>query len=202
MHSNTPVIVPAAGGGYVPYFYEAGLHTFYRLPFSNVSKQQNDSPRSSYGFSGTDASLRTADHPQTVEDVIAAGYFAVPQGDPVTAIISDKQHTSRLGLDDVISQVRQRYEIHQRNFYETELGKCAAMNAIYQHEAYNGPPSSKQMYAKHKAIQDLYEEERTERTALWKDISRLKMQFPETAQEYLSAHRKGSILAQEPGDEP
>ena len=87
-------------------------------------------------------------------------------------------------------------------FCEIELGKCAAMNAIYQHEAYNGPPSSKQMYAKHKAIQDLYEEERTERTVLWKDISRLKMQIPETAQEYLGAHRKGSILAQEPGDGP
>ena len=38
-----------------------------------------------------------------------------------------------------------------------DLGKCAAINTIYAHEAYVGPPSSKQMYARHKAIQDLYE---------------------------------------------
>ncbi len=60
--------------------------------------------------------------------------------------------------------------------------------------------ANEQMYAKHKAIQDLYEEERTERTSLWKDVSRLKLQIPESAQQYLSAHRKSSILAQDMGD--
>ena len=51
-----------------------------------------------------------------------------------------------------------------------------------------------------KAIQGLYEEERAELTTLWKDVSRLKMQIPESAQLYLSASRKASILASEPGD--
>jgi len=202
MHSNNPITVPAAGVEYVPYFYEAGLHQLSPLPSRRTHRQPYESSTRSHDFGEVDATLDTTDRTQTIEQVIAQGYFAIPAGDPVTAAISDKMHTSRLGLDDVISQVRQRYEIHDRNLCEIELGKCAAMNAIYQHEAYNGPPSSKQMYAKHKAIQDLYEEERTERTVLWKDISRLKMQIPETAQEYLGAHRKGSILAQEPGDGP
>ena len=197
MHSSNPVIVAAGGGGYVPYFYEAGLHILYQLPFLNVSEQQEDAPRSSYGFAVTGAALRAVDRPQTVEDVIAAGYFAVPQGDPVTAIISDKQHTSRLGLDDVIGQVRQRYEIYEQNLQEIEFGKCAAMNTIYFHEAYHGPGSAndRQHYARHKRIQDLYEQEREERTTLWKDISRLRTQLPESAQQYLTAHRKMTVLS-------
>ncbi len=193
---------PAASGGYVPYFYQAGLHQRYPLPSSNVPRPHRDSHRSSHDSAPADALFRSANRTQTVEQVIADGYFSIPMGDPITATISDKMHTSWLGLDDVISQIRHRHEIYHENLYEIELGKCAATNAIYAHEAYVGPASSKQMYAKHKAIKDLYEQERGERTALWKDVSRLRMQIPESAQLYLGAHRKMSILAQEPGDAP
>ncbi len=192
----------AASGVYVPYFYQAGLHQLYAMPSPNPAEQPHRSP---HGLSGGHASaspFELADRIQTIEGVIVRGYFSVPQSDPITAAISDREHTSRLGLDDVISQIRRRYEIHHENLYQMELGKCAAINAIYQHEAYNGPPSSKQTYAKHKAIQDLYEEERAERTALWKDVSRLRLQFPESAQQYLSAHRKRSILTDHPDDAP
>jgi hypothetical protein len=117
------------------------------------------------------------------------------------AMISDRKHTSGMGLDDAISQIRRRYEIYEQNLYQIELAKCAAINGIYHHEAYRGPGSatSRQHYAKHKAIQGLYEQERLERTALWKDISRLKTMLPESAQQYLAAHRKMSVLASEPG---
>ena len=202
MYPNNPPDVPAIGGEYVPYFYQAGLHQLYALPSPNVPRQPRDSPRSSYDSSPAAALFQGADRTQTVEQVIANGYFAVPTGDPVTAIISDKMQTSWLGLDDLIGQVRERHEIYQQNFYQIELGKCAAINAIYAHEAYVGPPTSKQMYARHKAIQDLYEQQREERTTLWKDVSRLRMQIPESAQLYLGAHRKMSILAADPGDAP
>ena len=194
--------IPAASGGYVPYFYERGLHQLYPLPSPNVPRQPRDSPRVSYDSSPADALFRGVDRTQTVEQVIANGYFAVPNSDPVMATISDKMQTSWLGLDDLIGQVRERHEIYQQNLYQIELGKCAANNAIYAHEAYVGPPTSKQMYARHKAIQDLYEQERTERTSLWKDVSRPRTQIPESAQLYLGAHRKMSIIAQDPGDGP
>ena len=192
----------ATSGGYVPYFYQAGLHLRYPLPTSNAPGQHHDSYRPSHDSSPADALFRGVDRTQTVEQVIANGYFAVPNADPVTATISDKMQTSWLGLDDLIGQVRERHEIYQQNLYQIELGKCAAVNAIYAHEAYVGPPTSKQMYARHKAIQDLYEQERTERASLWKDVSRLRTLIPESAQLYLGAHRKMSIIAQEPGDEP
>ena len=191
----------ATSGGYVPYFYQAGLHQLYGLPSPNPAEQPHESPLGAPSADASASPFELADRIQTIEDVIAHGYFSVPEGDPVTAAISDREHTSRLGLNDVISQIRRRYEIHHENLYQMELGKCAAINAIYQHEAYCGPPNSKQTYAKHKAIQDLYEEERVEKTTLWKDISRLRMQLPESAQLYLSAYRKGAILDQESGDE-
>lgn len=192
----------AMSGGYVPYFYQAGLYLRYGVPASDPGRHGRDSPESSYDLSFSRPLFGRPKRTQTVEQIIASGYFSIPGGDPVTATISDKMHTSSLGLDDVIGQVRQRHEIYHRNLCEIELAKCAAINAIYHHEAYNGPPSSKQMYAKHKAIQDLYEQERTERTTLWKDVSRLRTLLPESAQQYLAAHRKMSILAGDPGDAP
>ena len=51
---------------------------------------------------------------QTVEDVILRGYFAIPEAEPEMALISDRQETSRLGLSDIISQIRRRYEIYEQ----------------------------------------------------------------------------------------
>ncbi len=84
------------------------------------------------------------------------------------------------------------------------MSRSAAVNAIYQHEAYRGPGSadSKQHYAKHKEIQKLYEQQREEQVNLWKDVSRLRGLLPENAQMYLSAHRKLAVLKSIPGEEP
>lgn len=199
---NMP-IAPARSGGYVPYFYQAGLHQVYAVaPDSRAA-----TPSARHATAGSSAVGVSHDShlagPQTVEQIVSQGYFAAPGGDPITAIISDRQHTARLGLDDVVCQIRQRHEIHEQNLNEIELAKCAAINAIYHHEAYVGPGSatSKQHYAKHKAIQGLYEQVREERTALWKDISRLKLLLPESAQQYLTAHRKAVALSTSPGDD-
>ena len=55
--------------------------------------------------------------------------------------------------------------------------------------------------ARHKGIQGLYEQERLERTELWKDVSRLRGLIPESAQLYLAASRKRSILGEAGEDE-
>jgi hypothetical protein len=193
MYPIQPTNLPADSGSYVPYFYQRGLHYLYSIAGAEGSRKPYDPAPSRYDFSQMHGPFHgVSAESQTVEQIIQHGYFAVPAGDPVTAIITDKQHTSRLGLDDVISQVRDRYEIYERNFYQIQLAKCAAMNAIYQAEAYRGAASvsARQHYAKHKAIQGLYEQEREERVNLWKDVSRLKLGLPESAQQYLSAHRK------------
>lgn len=189
-------------GGYVPYFYQSGLHQAYPLPSMNVPRPADDSRSSSYDPAPAESIFGRADRIQSVEQVIANGYFAIPLGDPVAAIISDKRGTSWLGLDDVISQIRQRREMYQQNTYELELAKCAAMNTIYAHEAYEGPASSKQFYARHKQLQELYEQQRVERTSLWKDVSRLRLALPESAQAYLAAHRKMQALNSATGDPP
>ena len=203
MYPQVSPDVPAVIGGYVPYFYEAGLHQLYASQSTVPRRYSHHSSGRSYSPSLDDSFLQQAERTQTVEQIIAHGYFAVPNSDPITAIISDKQHTSRLGLDDVIGRIRQRYEIHEKNFYQIQLAKTAAINAIYSHEAYMGPgtASSKQHYAKHKAIQGLYEEERLEQVNLWRDVSRLRETLPETAQLYLSAHRKMSALSESLDDD-
>lgn len=169
--------------GYVPYFYLSGRHERY----------QSSLPRYFESRGSGDSNL---DFPQTVDQIIRHGYFAVPLREATTAIISDRTDTARLGLEDAVTQVRRRYEIHNRIMYEFDLSICAASNAIYQHEAYCGPGSatSKQHYAKHKAIRDVYEEKRAEHINLWKDVSRLRGSLPEIAQMYLASHRKEEIL--------
>ena len=192
----------ALSGSYVPYFYQRGLHQLYALPSGHSQTKRSLDDATAPDAAGLEAVLKDVDRLQTVEQIIERGYFAVPATDPVTAIIADKQHTSWLGLDDVIGQIRQRYELYERNFYQIQLAKCAAANAIYHHEKYRGPGSAdaRQHYAKHKAIQDLYAQEGEERVDLWRDVSKLRLLLPESAQGYLSAHRKMAALNAPPGD--
>lgn len=141
------------------------------------------------------------DHPQTVEQVIARGYLAVPDGDPMTSLISDRRHTSWLGLDDLITQVRGRFAIYQRNMYELDQSVCEAHSALFRQVAEQGcPANQKQKYSADKQTQKLYEQKREERVNLWKDISRLRLEMPEAAQLYLAAYRKQYFLNSAQGD--
>lgn len=201
MHPIHDLETPLSRGGYMPYFYERGLHLHYAMP-TERGRSNDSGAYAVYAFSQDQGPLHGAERPQTIEQVVARGYFAVPDADSVTAILTDKVDTSRMGLDDVIGQIRQRYELYERHFHQLQLAKCAATNAIYQHDAYRGAAqtSARQHYAKHKAIQDLYAQEREERVNLWRDVSRLKLQLPESAQGYLAAHRKVSALNAGLGD--
>lgn len=139
--------------------------------------------------------------PQTVEQMLTDGYFAVPSGDPETALITDKRASAQLGLDDVIQQIQARVAIYEQNILEIEQAKCYAVSDLYGWESRNGwPASTEQYYILGKRLQELYADQRSERVTLWKDISRLRQALPEHVQGYLSAFRKLQVLAEPPGD--
>ena len=195
---------PVFEGRYVPYFYQSGKFLTYDIP-NRDSNSAYFGESAGYDFtSDIIGPKRTWPRQPTVEDIISRGYFAAPKSDMETAIITDKKHTSKLGLDDVISQVRDRYQIYERNIYQIELGKCYAMNSIFSVEADRGgvSMSSREAYSLSKSLREFYEQQRDERKSLWADVSKLKLLLPEQAQSYLSSYRKLAILDGLEGDEP
>ena len=191
---------PSRDYNYIVYFYQSGHFDKYQQRQKDIIARSNYGPAAQYDFSSDLFSKRPWPVPQTVEDIVHSGYFAIPKSESETAIISDKKHTSRLGLNDIIGQIRHRYTVYQQNIYEMEVSKCSAVNSCYAHEAYHGPPDSKLEYSVSKRLDKLYEQQRLERTNLWRDVSRVKLLLPERAQEYLAAYRKVSILEDDEGD--
>jgi len=189
--SNGPVF----DSGYRPYFYQSGKFLSYNIPHTGFESSKF-SRTSGYDFTSDIVHKNDWPKTQTVEDIISSGYFPIPKSEPETAIITDKKHTSKLGLDDMISQIRGRYEIYENNIYQIELGKCYAMNSIFAVEADRGGVSmnSREAYSLSKSLRELYEQQRDERKSLWSDVSKLKLLLPEQSQSYLSSHRKVSIL--------
>jgi len=202
MYPNQITGKPHFGPEYVPYFYASGRFLSYELPPVHAPLEVRFVPESRYDFTSDLLQRRAYPVPQTIEQVIRRGYLAIPQSDPETAIISDKKDTSRLGLDDVIGQIRGRYELYDKNIYEIEIGKCYAISSSHAIESARGGIvlNSKEMYGLNKNISEFYQQQRNERVNLWKDVSRLKLQLPESAQQYLSAYRKVSILEDDNGD--
>jgi hypothetical protein len=204
MYPNTTPTDPALHGGYVPYFYQSGLYLRYGQPQTNPSRLTLDGTLPGYDFSSTAPRKSLLDHPQTVEQIIARGYLAIPYAAPETAILTDKGQTSWLGLDDLITQVRRRYEIYQTNMYEIDRAQCSAVNSLFSIEASRGsmPANSKEVYGLNKTLQKLYMLQMDERVRLWQDVSRLRLTLPEAAQSYLSAYRKLSVLGGLGGEWP
>ncbi|MDD5134564.1 MAG: hypothetical protein PHP01_04035 [Phycisphaerae bacterium] len=197
--SNGPVF----DAGYMPYFYQSGKFLAYDISHIG-SKSPYFTAVSRYDFTNDIVPKNNWPRQPTVEDIISKGYFAAPKSDMETAIITDKKHTSKLGLDDVISQVRSRYQIYETNMYQLELGKCYALNSIFSVEAERGgvSMSSREAYSVSKSLREFYEQQRDERRSLWADVSKLKLLLPEQAQSYLSSYRKLAILDGLEGDEP
>ena len=202
MHSNNPTqSTPLAGAGYVPYHYASGRFQWYgQLPKTEVFPFKIV-PYAKYDFS-SDLPVTQHDRgPQTVEQLLDQGYLAVPGSDPETAILHDKKHTSWLGLDDVIAQVRDRMKIYSKNIYEIEQAKCYAVNDLFAWEAEMGRPADyNQRDLLGKRLQKLYSDQRLERVAVWSDVSRLRQALPESVQQYLSSFRKIKMLEDPEGD--
>ena len=184
------------------YFFETGLYEHYFRPPQKTFGNPFSGPSPLESQVAEPPLFAEPKGPQTVEQIIQNGYFAVPKGEPTTAILSDRKNTSWLALDDLTGQIRKRYDICYRNLYEIELSKCAAMNALFEFEATRGIPGDRQLYSKNKVLGQLYEQQREERVSLWQDVSRLRQSLPEAAQNYLGAYRKISILKAPPGDKP
>jgi len=203
MYRNARIKLPArTDNDYVIYFYESGLSKQYQQRQKNMFTRLNYGPAALYDFS-SDLSVRQSwPAPQTVEQIVSNGYLSIPKSEPETAIISDRKNTSWLGLDDLIGQIHNRYNVYENNIYELEKAKCTAINCLFEHQAYHGPTNTKVEYSVNKRLDGLYSEQREERTNLWRDISRLKILLPEQAQNYLSAYRKVSILEDKKGDMP
>ena len=191
---------PALGGGYVPDSLVAEHYQRYLQPEGWQPEQSTEPLSSTYDFSSDLLHpSRQTEFRQTVEQIVSRGYFAVPWGRPETALISDKKHTFAMGLEGMVRQIRQRYEIFESNLYEIERSKCSAINSLFRREAELGfiPRTGREVDSLNKNLQSLYQQQRDERVALWKDVSRLKGSLPEAAQQYLASYRKVSILEDE-----
>ena len=203
MNPHEPSNGPVFDAGYVPYFYQSGRFLVYGLPRQTASKSTLDRTIGSYDFT----SDLTEKHPwprtQTVEDIIQRGYLHIPQSEPETALISDKKDISKIGLSDLISQIRNRYEIYEKNMYHLEMAKCYTVSSQLAVESSRGGigMDSKEAYSLNKKIGEFYQQQNEERVRLWQDISRLKQVLPEQAQNYLSSYRKMSILEDTKGDD-
>ncbi|MHC4520286.1 MAG: hypothetical protein ACYTAS_16980, partial [Planctomycetota bacterium] len=117
MHTGNPIQQRNENPNYVAYFYDSGIIQRYLANKSQALIDLNTRPTAPYDFSSDLVGQKGFHQPPTVEQIIARGYLAVARSDPVEAIISDKKDTSWLGLDDVISQIRGRYELYHRNMY-------------------------------------------------------------------------------------
>ena len=192
---------PNFEAGYVPYFYQSGKFLLYNTPYK-ASKSQIILGTGHYDFTSDLVPNKTGySKPQTVEDIILKGYFAIPKSESEMALISDKTHTSKLGLGDIIDQIRDRYVIYEKNMYQIEMSKCYAVSSQLAVESSRGgvATNSREAYSLTRTVGELYFQQCEERRHLWADISKLKLNLPEQAQSYLSSYRKMSIL-QEDGE--
>jgi hypothetical protein len=200
MNSDDPFSRPAVLPTYQPYLYQSGRFQTYGIrswtPYSAVPFR----PQAGEFLAPP---IRPAwDRLFTVEQIVAHGYLAVPYAAPESALLSDKLHASRMGLEDLVSQIRSRISLYQKNVQELTYSQCEANNAVFRQEADQGHPAdARQRYSASKRLQDLYQEQREERVGLWKDISRLRLAFPELAQSYLASYRKVSLLDDLSGQE-
>ena len=136
--------------------------------------------------------------PQSINEIIKDGELALQQTEPTLALLSDRQHTTWLGLDDLIDQLRSRFTLHRQTIAGIEYAKVAATNEFYALGLQNGPPNVPQVFALHDRLQSFYQEGREEKVRFWRDVSRLRQVMPEAVQLYLSAYRKAAILRGDP----
>jgi len=142
------------------------------------------------------------DQPQTVDQIVARGFFAAPADDPVTALLTDRRTTTQLGLNDLIDQLQQRIDIYRQNLSDIEDSKLAATNDFHGRKNALGVDYDRELAALNETLIGLYQQQREERVTFWRDLSRLRQVFPETAQMYLSALRKSSLVNDLGGDAP
>lgn len=138
--------------------------------------------------------VRVANRALSITDVVRDGGFRVSDAPPETALLTDRRDIAQFGLTDVIEQIRERVELYYRNLRGIAYATVSATNAIHTWKAERGWPSDRQLDNLHKTLQGLYEQERSERISLWRDLSRIRQTVPEWAQQYLASVRKIDLL--------
>ncbi|MBL1216593.1 MAG: hypothetical protein D8M59_03775 [Planctomycetes bacterium] len=193
----TPYELALRPGQYVPYDVISRGYRRYGHPSYPASQPE---PYEIYDMTSsqrTPGASGTPDGPQTVEQLIThgGGYLSRSESDPATALMQDKVSTAWMGLDDIIHQVNQRFDVYHHNLLEIEHSKCAAYNELYECTFEQGGwPNEQQREMLQRRLHLLYAEQRGERTALWRDVWRLRQMVPETAGQYLAAARKFALL--------
>ena len=133
------------------------------------------------------------DQQTSVDQVVMNGYMPICHTEPIGGILGDGKTASWMQVDDLICQIRSRYEIYSLHMYgllrEEILTRNAAMN-------WHRPPGWTPMEDPDvlRSVQALESQRRQERTGLWRDVSQLRQSLPQLAREYLSAHRRSEIL--------
>ena len=200
MEFKTEVDMPGLSGSHVRVDEQTALYRSYDLACYIVPTGRYQVPTRCPNPPSPAPHRQHRQDTQTIAHIVTQGYFSIPHRDSATAVLSDKKDVTWLGLDDVISQLRRRYEIYERTFYELELAKCAATNALHDWEAERGQPSDRQLDNLQRTLQGLYLQQREERLHLWRDTSRLRQALPEWAQQYAAAVRKVDLLEDARGD--
>ncbi|MCO6437312.1 MAG: hypothetical protein J5J06_09525 [Phycisphaerae bacterium] len=124
-----------------------------------------------------------------INAIVAAGYVPVPSGDPAARLIADRRQTANLALDDVITELRSRYEVWRQNTAEIVASRLHVCNQLHHWEAYFGPPREELRASVQTLLLRLDRQKRDERISRWRDASRLRQALPESIRQYFSAHR-------------
>lgn len=135
-----------------------------------------------------------------LEKLLSAGPSTAESDDPTLGLLRDRSHTTRLSLDDALQQIRGRLAIYTANLADIEQAKCAAINADFTFFRPQGGGPDAFSPELHQALQDLYRQQREERTNLWQALSRIRERVPEALRAYLVELRRLELLHDDRGD--
>ncbi|AQT68732.1 hypothetical protein STSP2_01904 [Anaerohalosphaera lusitana] len=130
----------------------------------------------------------------SVDDIVSSPTTR-PSENSEENIFADKQKTSYLALENIVAQIRKRYEIYDSNIRVLEYSKIKLKEHFYQWPQQLGlwPPGHKEMLSEQ--MNQLYQKQLDEKVSLWKDVSKLKLMLPQSLNDYLSIKRKSDIYS-------
>lgn len=147
-------------------------HIPYQLPVNSMPyKVQNDS----------------------VDDLVRTGDLKHLNIYDQNDLFADRRKTSYLALDNIVTQIRRRYEIYDSNIRVLEYSKIKLTEHFYQWPQQFGfwPPGQREMLSEQ--MNQLYQKQLDEKVSLWKDVSKLKLMLPQSLNDYLAIKRKSDI---------
>jgi len=133
---------------------------------------------------------------QSVDRLVADGCLTVPMADPIAAFLADRQHTTRLSVDDALTQLRRRDDLYRTHLGELLQEEVRVLNAMHSFPKHMDRVAPDIYLSIQQQLQRLAKERREERTSFWQDITRLRATVPEMVANYLTSYRKTSIFSE------